>query len=357
MIKMSLNSIEYVGDETVVDLLRDNKILEHYGVKGMKWGVRNAETLRKYAGSMGTKMSAVSKFANSEAVRGAVRTLQSKASSMKARAGASYSKARKAHADRAQAASLMRAEKRQARDQEKAERKLEKKEIRNEKRILRKESGLNPIEYEKLRKKTLKSHNPEVIARGMHVLTDAELNRKIDRLNREEVVSKLAGERVKRRNVAITTNPLYKLGEDAVKDLAKNSLHTLGYDTIVMKGVNPILEQRVKYASRKAENKFFARNVGAERSVGAVTQEKAAVDKEVKKIQNRLSSESKANDLMVEATANRYARELSDDRRGRRSSFDYNDAMAKNAENQLYLSRVNAEDYVQRLSNERRLRS
>lgn len=37
--------------------------LEHYGVMGMKWGVRNAETLRKYAGDKGGK---VKKRAQSE---------------------------------------------------------------------------------------------------------------------------------------------------------------------------------------------------------------------------------------------------------------------------------------------------
>lgn len=53
--------------------------LEHYGVMGMKWGVRNAETLRKYAGDKGGKVKkrAQSEYSDYKARR-AVRVKRSK---------------------------------------------------------------------------------------------------------------------------------------------------------------------------------------------------------------------------------------------------------------------------------------
>ena len=36
--------------------LDDQSYLKHYGVLGMKWGVRNAETLRKYNGGFGSRL-------------------------------------------------------------------------------------------------------------------------------------------------------------------------------------------------------------------------------------------------------------------------------------------------------------
>lgn len=39
----------------------ENEYLAHHGVKGMKWGVRNAETLRKYGDRVATKVTHLSK--------------------------------------------------------------------------------------------------------------------------------------------------------------------------------------------------------------------------------------------------------------------------------------------------------
>lgn len=39
----------------------ENKYLAHHGVKGMKWGVRSAETLRKYGDRIATKATHLSK--------------------------------------------------------------------------------------------------------------------------------------------------------------------------------------------------------------------------------------------------------------------------------------------------------
>lgn len=178
------------------DLDYGEDCLAHYGVQGMKWGVWNSETRARYsrAARKGFKAS------GQMVVKGA------KAVHAKSSARRSAAKARRA----------------------------DKRRRAHERRKQRRELGMDPIKYEKLRKQTLRSHDPEVIARGMHTLTDEELGAKIRRLQQEDVVAKMATSRAQdrhrthqARNQALAANPIYRLGESYVKKLGDRSLDYL----------------------------------------------------------------------------------------------------------------------------------
>lgn len=252
---MTKLTIDEIDEASLIAIMEDSAFLEHYGVKGMKWGVRNSETLRKYAGSMKRKMSTISKFTSSSIVKAAVRKIQGAKKAPSTKVSKSYSERKVRHLEKKEAAKALRTEKKEA-----------SKALRAEKKALRKEAGMSPVKYEKLRRTTLKSHDPEVVARGMHLLTDSELSDKIVRLQSEDVISKLAASKAERRTKAaknryeaFKANPIYDLGSGAVKQLANDTLHKLGYDTIVGKGINPVLEQRVSYLAKKAQRAFNSR--------------------------------------------------------------------------------------------------
>jgi hypothetical protein len=222
-----------------VDILKseidDDEALEHHGIKGMKWGVRNQETLRKYGliGSAKKKTSAVA---------GA---LSSKVSSA---ASAASSKAVNAAVGRIENARA---------------KKLHKRQQKIELAQQRKELGMKKKDFDKLRETTLKSHDPRVVAKGMHTLSDEELKLKIKRLQEEEKISKMATSRAKgqydvkkARNDALNANPVVSLGKDVASGFLKKSIDELGYRTIVQKGLKPPLEQQVTYAANKAQKEF-----------------------------------------------------------------------------------------------------
>lgn len=170
--------------------------LEHYGKRGMKWGVWNAETRARYIG-----MPRRAGKALQQTVKSASSTVAKGAKAVKSKAGAKIS------------------ETSSKRKQAKAEKKAEKEEIAKQ----REELGMTRTKYEALRSQTLKSHDPRVVERGMHTLTDKELNAKIDRLKREETISKMAADQATRRHQenkarseAIQSNPVYKIGKDVL---------------------------------------------------------------------------------------------------------------------------------------------
>ena len=216
--------------------------IEHSGVKGMKWGVWNDETKRKYG--LGVKTKA--KFAGG--VDAAKATLKKAAEKLNAKATAK-------RAERATAKA--------AKAQQRAELKAQRKEL-----------GMSKKEFDKLRDQTLKSHDPKVVAKGMHTLTDDELKAKINRLYEEDKISSMATKREKERhnvnaarNEALNKNPIVQVGKTAAVQFTNKTINELGYNTLVMKGIKPPLEQRVTYAANKAQREFANTHPGSEPKV------------------------------------------------------------------------------------------
>ena len=207
--------------------------LAHYGVKGMKWGVRNAETLRKYG--LGSAKKAASSVKNQ-----LTSAVSSATSGIKAKMNASKQS---------------RVAKREAIRQNKAELKAQRKEL-----------GMSRKDFDKLRETTLKSHDPSVVAKGMHTLTDDELKSKIKRLQEEDKIAKMAVSREKSkheihqaRNEALNKNPLVQVGKSAAAPFLTKAVNELGYGVLVQQGAKPLLEQKVARAVYKAKAREHAR--------------------------------------------------------------------------------------------------
>lgn len=190
-------------NQLISDDLLSSEALAHHGTKGMKWGVWNAETRAKYLGGLGRKLSS-----------GVKKRAESAKTTVSAFANKKVSDLKASH----EAKKTARAEQREA---EKANRK--------EAEQQRKELGMSAVKYNQLRETTLASHDPAVIAKGMYTLTDAELDKKLDRLKKEDQISKIATDRATRkhqehkaRSEAIQANPIYKIGAKAAGNAIKS---------------------------------------------------------------------------------------------------------------------------------------
>ena len=185
----------------ISDDLLNSTPLEHHGTKGMKWGVWNAETRDKY-------------------LVGAARKISSAKTALSKSAAKKVSEMKSSHSA-----------KKTARAEEKAAKKQNKADVAEQ----RKELGMSRARYNQLRETTLQSHDPKVVAKGMHTLTDMELDKKLDRLKKEDQIARLSSEQATRkhqehkaRSEAIKANPLYSIGMNvagrAIKKATKGAV-------------------------------------------------------------------------------------------------------------------------------------
>lgn len=160
-------------NDLLVTMADDAQYLCHYGVIGMKWGVRNAETLRKYRSGNGgqvSKKKSSSGGSRFERVSKSVgRGLKDAGSRALGVPKAVFRKAADQRAKRKQIDKLM--------DDAGARKKRQKE------------------AFERAREQTLSSHDPETVFKGAYTLTDEELGLKIARLKKEGELLDMASSR------------------------------------------------------------------------------------------------------------------------------------------------------------------
>ena len=196
----------------------DEEFLAHYGVKGMRWGVIR----KRVKATISSGRKRVSKVLKKKQVS-FKKTLKEKA------------KARKKTLK-------------------------EKVKARKKTRALAKENGnITPAAMKKfndVRKTTLASHDPAVVARGMHTLTDSELRKKIDRMKLESEVINIVDDRSKKVNDAADRSA--KLAK------ARNEVKTSSVmGRVVENSTTNILTNAGKKATDKIFDEWYKKSTSA----------------------------------------------------------------------------------------------
>ena len=208
------------------EIKTDEKHLEHHGVIGMKWGVHNDETKRKYGELPTGKIASALKAKTDTSVKPESSLVKRGVNALKQKR--EEHKQAKAEEKRKAAEAIEASKKREAEDAE-----------------IKRKYGMTREQYDALREKTLNSHDPRVVAKGMRVLTDDELKSKITRLEQEGKIKSAAAKARKEEAEARTaelnrkkqTLP-YKLGEIAAKS-ATNAI----VSSVTKNAIGPIASE------------------------------------------------------------------------------------------------------------------
>lgn len=195
--------------------------LAHYGVLGMHWGIRRYQPYPKGSGKNGRFVGAVSAGAKKagSAVKGAVKSAALNAKS-KHDAEVARNKAAKAEAQR----------------------------IRNEASA----AGMSEKKYkaylankEKAHKIAVDSHDPRVVQKNMHLLTDAEIDAKLSRLQKEAKIRTIAKQMPPTKKEEI----INKVGKVTEKVVVDNILVPVAKDTI-----HPFASKQLGKGLKKADS-------------------------------------------------------------------------------------------------------
>lgn len=216
-----------MNDDVFIEEFKMNDSLMHYGTKGMQWGVHNDETKRKYGELPPKTQRRRADSVNPEQAKrhGPDKSLAEK--------GIELIQAKRQAKKDAKAAKL------------KAEQDAKNAEAAKQQRDaeIQRKYGVSAEMYDKIRERTLNSHDPAVVAKGMHLLTDSELNDKIQRMEKEAKITNMATEkRTKEAKAARAelerkqeTLP-YKLGKSAA-----NAIVGQATSIVINKTVKPIV--------------------------------------------------------------------------------------------------------------------
>ena len=207
-----------MNEERFDDIEVREESLSHYGTPGMKWYVHNDETKRKYGELPGIGRAKKAAADSSESVKPSL-----------AERGIEIIKKRRQEKKDKQAAARQ-----AAIDQENEKKEKERLEAEYQRKY-----GMSKEKYDALREATLNSHDPRVVAKGMRLLTDEELNDKIRRLEQEGKIKAIAAKARKEEAEARTaelnrkkqTLP-YRLGETAAKTVTTSVINTVTKNAI-----------------------------------------------------------------------------------------------------------------------------